>query len=188
MSSSPWRRGAPQVVFSATIRKINCRTCFGVCLLPIGFFTFEISLQYRRKPALTYAKHCPEFRPALGLPPVKAKAAKETKIGGPEFYLTTINEGMALNSGTHNYAQPLRVTAKVREQNLPGARLVERISSQPPKMSSQAWRAFPLNPNARLHSAWRSYGERRLSNATGLAVWHTINLRAVYTDVQPSDN
>src|SRR6202051_2448857 len=50
MSSSPWMRGAPQVVFSATIRKINCRTCFGVCLLPIGFFTFEISLQYSRKP------------------------------------------------------------------------------------------------------------------------------------------
>ena len=25
MSSSPWMRGAPQVVFSATIRKINCR-------------------------------------------------------------------------------------------------------------------------------------------------------------------
>ena len=51
MSSSPWVRGAPQVVFSATIRKINCRTCFGACLLPIGFFTFEISLQYSRKPA-----------------------------------------------------------------------------------------------------------------------------------------
>jgi hypothetical protein len=32
MSSSPWMGGAPQVVFSATIRKINCRTCFGVCL------------------------------------------------------------------------------------------------------------------------------------------------------------
>jgi hypothetical protein len=30
MRSSPWMRGAPQVGFSATIRKINSRTSFGV--------------------------------------------------------------------------------------------------------------------------------------------------------------
>jgi len=44
-------RGAPQVGFSATIRKINWRNCFGVCLRPIGLRTREISLQYKRKPA-----------------------------------------------------------------------------------------------------------------------------------------
>src|ERR1022692_4730062 len=32
------------------MRKINARTSFGVCLLPFGFLTFEISLQYSRKP------------------------------------------------------------------------------------------------------------------------------------------
>jgi len=39
---------------SRQLRKINCRTCFGVYLLPIGFFTFEISLQYSRKPAWSH--------------------------------------------------------------------------------------------------------------------------------------
>jgi hypothetical protein len=49
MRSSPWIRGAPQVGFSATIRKINSRTSFGVGLLPTCFGTLEISLQYIRK-------------------------------------------------------------------------------------------------------------------------------------------
>lgn len=49
--SSPWMRGAPQVGFSATIRQLNSRTCFGVCLRPIDFRTREISFQYKRKPA-----------------------------------------------------------------------------------------------------------------------------------------
>ena len=50
LRSSPWIRGAPHVGFSRTMRKINPRTSFGVCLLPFGFLTFEISLQYSRKP------------------------------------------------------------------------------------------------------------------------------------------
>src|ERR1700694_1901857 len=50
MRSSPWIRGAPQVGFSATIWKINSRTCFGVRLLPTCVRTLEISLQYIRKP------------------------------------------------------------------------------------------------------------------------------------------
>jgi len=48
--SSPWMRGAPQVGFSATMRKINSRTSFGVCLRPSGLRTLEISFQYNRKP------------------------------------------------------------------------------------------------------------------------------------------
>ena len=32
ISSSPWMRGAPQVGFSATMRKINSRSSFGVVL------------------------------------------------------------------------------------------------------------------------------------------------------------
>src|ERR1700694_3048038 len=50
MRSSPWIRGAPQVGFSATIWKINSRTCFGVRLLPTCVRTLEMSLQYIRKP------------------------------------------------------------------------------------------------------------------------------------------
>ena len=45
MRSSPWIRGAPQVGFSTTIRKINFRTSFGVGLLPTGLRTLEISRQ-----------------------------------------------------------------------------------------------------------------------------------------------
>jgi hypothetical protein len=44
-------RGAPQVGFSATIRKINSRTSFGVGLLPTRVLAFEISFQYKRNPA-----------------------------------------------------------------------------------------------------------------------------------------
>jgi hypothetical protein len=45
MRSSPWIRGAPQVGFSTTIRKINSRTSFGVGLLPTGLRTLEITRQ-----------------------------------------------------------------------------------------------------------------------------------------------
>src|ERR1700693_2021116 len=50
MRISPCIRGAPQVGFSATIWKINSRTCLGVRLLPTCARTLEISLQYIRKP------------------------------------------------------------------------------------------------------------------------------------------
>ena len=43
--------GAPQVWFSATIRKINSRTSFDVGLLPAHVLALEISLQYKRNPA-----------------------------------------------------------------------------------------------------------------------------------------
>ena len=39
-----------QLGFSATMRKINSRTSFGVCLRPSGLRTLEISFQYNRKP------------------------------------------------------------------------------------------------------------------------------------------
>src|ERR1700756_2424598 len=44
-------RGAPQVGFSATIRKISSRTSIDSFFLPIGFLAFEIQLQYSRNPA-----------------------------------------------------------------------------------------------------------------------------------------
>src|ERR1700751_1950262 len=44
-------RGAPQVEFSATIRKISSRTSLDSFFLPICFLTFEIQLQYSRNPA-----------------------------------------------------------------------------------------------------------------------------------------
>ena len=50
-SSSSWMRGAPQMGFSTTIRKINSRTSFGVGLRPTAPRTRETSLQYMRKPA-----------------------------------------------------------------------------------------------------------------------------------------
>jgi hypothetical protein len=50
MRSSPCIRGAPQVGFSTTIRKISSRTSFGVRLLPTCARTLEINLQYIRKP------------------------------------------------------------------------------------------------------------------------------------------
>jgi hypothetical protein len=50
MRSSPCILGAPQVGLSATIRKLNSRTSFGVGLLPTCARTLEISLQYIRKP------------------------------------------------------------------------------------------------------------------------------------------
>lgn len=46
MRSSPWIRGAPQVGFSTTMRKINSRTSFGVGFLPTCLRTLEISRQY----------------------------------------------------------------------------------------------------------------------------------------------
>src|SRR5262249_58670199 len=49
MRSSPWMRGAPQLGFSAIIWKMRSRTSFGACLLPMGFLTWEIILQYQRK-------------------------------------------------------------------------------------------------------------------------------------------
>ena len=51
MRSSPWMRGAPQPGFSAIIWKMRSRTSFDVGLLPTGFRTFEIRLQYQRNPA-----------------------------------------------------------------------------------------------------------------------------------------
>ncbi|HYL16723.1 MAG TPA: hypothetical protein VEV41_27050, partial [Terriglobales bacterium] len=42
--------GSPQVGFSATIRKIRSRTSFEILLLPARLLTFEIRLQYKRKP------------------------------------------------------------------------------------------------------------------------------------------
>src|SRR5215472_1659194 len=51
ISSSPWMRGAPQVGFSATMRKTNSSRSFGVGLRPTGPRTREITLQYMRKPA-----------------------------------------------------------------------------------------------------------------------------------------
>ena len=50
MRSSPWTGGAPQLGLSATIRKMRSRTSFNVCLLPMGFLTWEIILQYQRNP------------------------------------------------------------------------------------------------------------------------------------------
>jgi hypothetical protein len=44
-------RGAPQVGFSATMRKINFRTSLDSLFLPTCFLTFEIRLQYSRNPA-----------------------------------------------------------------------------------------------------------------------------------------
>ena len=44
-------RGAPQVGFSTTIRKINSRTSFGVGFLPTRVPTLDLSFQYKRKPA-----------------------------------------------------------------------------------------------------------------------------------------
>ena len=44
-------RGAPQVGFSLTIRKIDSRTSFDVGLLPTRVLALEISLQYTRNPA-----------------------------------------------------------------------------------------------------------------------------------------
>jgi hypothetical protein len=44
-------RGAPQVGFSATMRKINSRTSLDNLFLPTCFLTFEIRLQYSRNPA-----------------------------------------------------------------------------------------------------------------------------------------
>src|ERR1700752_3658063 len=44
-------RGAPQVEFSATIRKISSRTSVDSFFLPICFLAFEIQLQYSRNPA-----------------------------------------------------------------------------------------------------------------------------------------
>lgn len=44
-------RGAPQVGFSATIRKIRSRTSREILLRPTRFLILEIMLQYMRKPA-----------------------------------------------------------------------------------------------------------------------------------------
>src|ERR1700680_2672222 len=50
LSSSPRMRGAPQVGFSATIRKIRARTSLLTRLRPPIFPAFETQVQYKRKP------------------------------------------------------------------------------------------------------------------------------------------
>ena len=52
--SSPWMRGAPQVGFSVTIRKIRSRTSIEILLLPIIRPTLEIARQYKANPALCH--------------------------------------------------------------------------------------------------------------------------------------
>jgi hypothetical protein len=44
-------RGAPQVGFSATMRKINSRNSLLIRFLPNAFRWREIQFQYRRNPA-----------------------------------------------------------------------------------------------------------------------------------------
>src|ERR1019366_7879014 len=51
LSSSPWMRGAPQVGFSATIRKISSRSSLVNGFLPTTRRVRELQLQYSRKPA-----------------------------------------------------------------------------------------------------------------------------------------
>ena len=50
LSNSPWMRGAPQVGFSATIRKISSRTSLPIGFLPNGILRRESHVQYKRKP------------------------------------------------------------------------------------------------------------------------------------------
>ena len=50
-------RGAPQVGFSLTIWKINSRTSFGDCFLPVAFLTLEISFQLRPEAGPVPADH-----------------------------------------------------------------------------------------------------------------------------------
>ncbi len=51
LRSSPWMRGAPQVGFSATMRKISSRTSLLIGFLPTACRAREIQLQYSRNPA-----------------------------------------------------------------------------------------------------------------------------------------
>ena len=51
LSSSPWMRGAPQVGFSATMRKIKSRISLPIRFRPGATLAFDKSFQYRRKPA-----------------------------------------------------------------------------------------------------------------------------------------
>ena len=51
LSNSPWIRGAPQVGFSAAIRKISSRTSLLTVLRPRTALALEIHFQYKRKPA-----------------------------------------------------------------------------------------------------------------------------------------
>jgi len=50
-------RGAPQVGFSATIRRISPRTSVDSFFLPTRFLAFEIKLQYSSKPSTMPANH-----------------------------------------------------------------------------------------------------------------------------------
>ena len=45
-------RGAPQVGFSATIRKIKARTSLLTCFRPPTWLILETHVQYKRKPAM----------------------------------------------------------------------------------------------------------------------------------------
>src|ERR1700747_1383404 len=51
LSSSPWMRGAPQVGFSAAMRKMQARISLLTGFRPLGLSTREMSRQYRRNPA-----------------------------------------------------------------------------------------------------------------------------------------
>ena len=50
-------RGAPQVGFSATMRKIKSLASFETLFLPTCFLTLEMKLQYKRNPARCQTNH-----------------------------------------------------------------------------------------------------------------------------------
>ena len=97
MRSSPWIRGAPQVGFSATIRKINSRTSFGVHFLPTCLRTLEISRQYIRKPVrcqrttvsgVTMTRECFQA-PQTPRANIPRRACRRGRGSGEDVYAST---------------------------------------------------------------------------------------------------
>jgi hypothetical protein len=79
---------APQVGFSAAIRKIRFRTSREILLLPIRLLILEIMLRYKRKPALGHQTTVSGATTSSDLFPIGPKPAARTPeelIGDGQF-------------------------------------------------------------------------------------------------------
>src|SRR6266436_7329268 len=95
-------RGAPQVGFSATIRRISPRTSVDSFFLPTRFLAFEIKLQYSSKPSTMPANDRLRINEHERLLP----GAPETTGEYPEDFVNRSHPGSGMLALQHSQLLP----------------------------------------------------------------------------------
>src|SRR5215472_5577849 len=95
-------RGAPQVGFSAIIRKISSRTSVDSFFLPTGFPAFEIKLQYSLKTSAMPVHDCLRIDEHQRLLPSTPKTTGEY----PEDFVNRSNPGSGMLALQHGQLLP----------------------------------------------------------------------------------